>query len=205
MEKNGKDLDISKEKYNFKKDNQVLTVTNVEKSETGVYQCLSENSEGVLLKEAILKVIDPITIHESSRDSYKIVQGGMLKLAVVADTDPSLTLQYKWMFNDHQGNESEIKSNEYWKLSWPINKQLTIDVSNVTDPTILVSLAGYYSVKIYHNYDEKVINITVETDVFPTADIVSVSPNTNTTNTAQQTNSNAAICIVVAAIFSLFY
>lgn len=115
--------------------------------------------------------LDPITVRKRPLDNYKIAPGDILNLAVVADTDPSLTLQYKWMFNDHQGNESEIKSNEYWKLSWPINKQLTIDVSNVTDPTILVSLAGYYIVKIYHNYDEKVINITVETDVFPTADI----------------------------------
>ncbi|XP_065940116.1 neural cell adhesion molecule L1 isoform X2 [Magallana gigas] len=203
--KNGVDLVIAGGKYILAENSQVLTVTGVQKSDTGVYQCLSENSEGVLLKEAILKVIDPITVRKRPLDNYKIAPGDILNLAVVADTDPSLTLQYKWMFNDHQGNESEIKSNEYWKLSWPINKQLTIDVSNVTDPTILVSLAGYYSVKIYHNYDEKVINITVETDVFPTADIVSVSPNTNTTNTAQQTNSNAAICIVVAAIFSLFY
>nr|XP_011419232.2 contactin-1 isoform X2 [Crassostrea gigas] len=203
--KNGVDLVIAGGKYILAENSQVLTVTDVQKSDTGVYQCLSENSEGVLLKEAILKVIDPITVRKRPLDNYKIAPGDILNLAVVADTDPSLTLQYKWMFNDHQGNESEIKSNEYWKLSWPINKQLTIDVSNVTDPTILVSLAGYYIVKIYHNYDEKVINITVETDVFPTADIVSVSPNTNTTNTAQQTNSNAAICIVVAAIFSLFY
>eukprot|EP00105_Crassostrea_gigas_P041624 XP_019925772.1 PREDICTED: contactin-1 [Crassostrea gigas] len=193
--KNGVDLVIAGGKYILAENSQVLTVTDVQKSDTGVYQCLSENSEGVLLKEAILKVIDPITVRKRPLDNYKIAPGDILNLAVVADTDPSLTLQYKWMFNDHQGNESEIKSNEYWKLSWPINKQLTIDVSNVTDPTILVSLAGYYSVKIYHNYDEKVINITVETDVFPTADIVSVSPNTNTTNTAQQTNSNAAICI----------
>eukprot|EP00105_Crassostrea_gigas_P005580 XP_011419232.1 PREDICTED: contactin-1-like isoform X1 [Crassostrea gigas] len=203
--KNGVDLVIAGGKYILAENSQVLTVTDVQKSDTGVYQCLSENSEGVLLKEAILKVIDPITVRKRPLDNYKIAPGDILNLAVVADTDPSLTLQYKWMFNDHQGNESEIKSNEYWKLSWPINKQLTIDVSNVTDPTILVSLAGYYIVKIYHNYDEKVINITVETDVFPTADIVSVSPNTNTTNTAQQTNSNAAICIIVAGIFSLFY
>ena len=37
--------------------NRVLTVTDVQNvSDTGVYQCMSENSEGVLLKEAILKV-----------------------------------------------------------------------------------------------------------------------------------------------------
>uniref|UniRef100_K1Q477 Neural cell adhesion molecule L1 n=1 Tax=Magallana gigas TaxID=29159 RepID=K1Q477_MAGGI len=141
--KNGVDLVIAGGKYILAENSQVLTVTDVQKSDTGVYQCLSENSEGVLLKEAILKVIDPITVRKRPLDNYKIAPGDILNLAVVADTDPSLTLQYKWMFNDHQGNESEIK----------------------------ISLAGYYSVKIYHNYDEKVINITVETDVFPTADI----------------------------------
>ena len=37
--------------------NRVLTVTDVQNvSDTGVYQCMSVNSEGVLLKEAILKV-----------------------------------------------------------------------------------------------------------------------------------------------------
>lgn len=36
---------------------KALTVIDVQKSNTGVYQCMSENSEGVLLKEAILNVI----------------------------------------------------------------------------------------------------------------------------------------------------
>nr|XP_034301542.1 contactin-3-like isoform X1 [Crassostrea gigas] len=171
--KNGKDLDISKEKYNIKKDNQVLTVTDVQKSDTGVYQCLSENSEGVLLKEAILKVIDPITIHESSRDSYKIVQGGMLKLAVVADTDPSLTLQYKWMFTDHQGNEKEIETNKYWSISRPVQNNLTIDLRQITDPSILFSLTGYYSVIVHHKYDQKRIYFTVRTDTMET-DIITM-------------------------------
>lgn len=45
------------EKYILRENNQVLTVTDVQKSDTGVYQCMSENSEGMLLKEAILKVI----------------------------------------------------------------------------------------------------------------------------------------------------
>lgn len=35
---------------------QVLSLKDVQKSDSGVYQCMSENSEGVLLKEAILKV-----------------------------------------------------------------------------------------------------------------------------------------------------
>lgn len=34
----------------------MLSVKDVQKSDSGVYQCMSENSEGVLLKEAILKV-----------------------------------------------------------------------------------------------------------------------------------------------------
>lgn len=41
----------------------MLTVTDVQKSDTGVYQCMSENSEGVLLKEAILKVIGKLRIN----------------------------------------------------------------------------------------------------------------------------------------------
>lgn len=58
-------------------------------------------------------LIDPITIRERPLDRYKIVPGEVLNLAVVADTDPFLTLQYNWMFTDRQGNKKEIESNEY--------------------------------------------------------------------------------------------
>lgn len=44
-------------KYILSENSKVLTLTSVQKSDTGVYQCMSENSEGMLLKEAILKVI----------------------------------------------------------------------------------------------------------------------------------------------------
>lgn len=44
-------------KYILSENSKVLAVTDVQQSDTGVYQCMSENSEGALLKEAILKVI----------------------------------------------------------------------------------------------------------------------------------------------------
>ena len=44
-------------KYILFDNNSVLTVTDVQNvSDTGVYQCMSENSVGVLLEEAILMV-----------------------------------------------------------------------------------------------------------------------------------------------------
>lgn len=91
--------------------------------------------------------------------------GDVLNLAVVADTDPSLTLQYKWMFTDHQGNEKEIESNKYWSISRPVQNNLTIDLRQITDPSIFVSLTGYYSVIVYHKYDQKRIYFTVQTDI----------------------------------------
>lgn len=46
------------DKYILSNNNEVLTVTNVQKgSDSGAFQCMSENSEGVLFKEALLKVI----------------------------------------------------------------------------------------------------------------------------------------------------
>lgn len=45
-------------KYTLSENSKVLQITDVQKgSDTGAYQCLSENSEGVLLKEAILNAI----------------------------------------------------------------------------------------------------------------------------------------------------
>lgn len=58
--KNGVDLKIDGGKYLLGENSQVLSFKDVQKSDSGVYQCMSENSEGVLLKEAILKVTDPI-------------------------------------------------------------------------------------------------------------------------------------------------
>lgn len=108
-------------------------------------------------------LIDPITIRERPLDRYKIVPGEVLNLAVVADTDPFLTLQYNWMFTDRQGNKKEIESNEYWKFSRPINNNLTIDVGLGTDPGIVYSLTGNYEIRIYHSYDQKFIIVTIET------------------------------------------
>uniref|UniRef100_A0A8W8NA32 Ig-like domain-containing protein n=1 Tax=Magallana gigas TaxID=29159 RepID=A0A8W8NA32_MAGGI len=154
-------VDLNRETYHLTENSQVLTVTNVQKSDTGVYQCISENSEGVLLKEAILKVIDQIKILEEPPNTYHIKIGDVLKVEIVADADPSFTLQYKWMFTDHKGNETEIESNKYWNVSWPIQNELTIDVRNVTDE-FLNSLTGHYSVKVYHSIDQTSFNFTVE-------------------------------------------
>lgn len=65
------------------------------------------------------------------------------------------------MFTDHKGNETEIESNKYWNVSWPIQNELTIDVRNVTDE-FLNSLTGHYSVKVYHSIDQTSFNFTVE-------------------------------------------
>lgn len=104
---------------------------------------------------------DPITIHERPRNTYHIRIGDVLKVVIVADADPSFTLQYKWMFTDSKGNETEIESNEYRNVSWPIQNNLTIDVRNVTED-ILDSLTGHYSVKVYHSIDQKSFNFTVK-------------------------------------------
>lgn len=110
----------------------------------------------------IIFLTDPITIRDKGpQNNYYIKTGDVLNLAVFAATDPSFTLQYKWMFINHIGNETEIQSNKYWEISWPIQNNLTIDVRNVTKD-IFDSLTGYYSVKIYHNIDLRIVNFTVE-------------------------------------------
>lgn len=74
------------------------------------------------------------------------------------------------MFIDNQGNKRGIESNEYWKISWPNSNNLTIDLRQVTDPGVVYSLTGEYKLKIYHNYDEKFIIVTIETDINTTGE-----------------------------------
>lgn len=62
-------------KYIISENSKVLEVTDVQKgSDTGAYQCMSENSEGVLLKEAILKVIGKYIVIDL--DPFVIGLGG---------------------------------------------------------------------------------------------------------------------------------
>ena len=121
--------------------------------------------------------VDPITIRKRPLSSYKIMPGEVLNLAVIADSEPSLTLQYKWTFMDLQGNQKEIENNEFWKIS---NNSLTIDVSQVSDPWVVT---GFYSVKIYHKYDQKIINITVETATISAEDADQEMSDTTTIET----------------------
>ena len=120
--------------------------------------------------EQVLNLIfvDRIKIRERPLSSYKILPGDVLNLAVIANSDPFFPLNYIWMFTNLQGNQKEIESNAFWKISWPNNNILTIDVRQVSDPGVVFSLTGDYSVKIYHNYAQKIINITVETDIITT-------------------------------------
>lgn len=123
--------------------------------------------------------------------------GKPLVLTVVADhTDPALTLQYQWMFTDHKGNERKIESNKHWKISWPYNN-LIIDVSHVTDPSVLLSLTGYYSVIIYNKYEQKVINITLETNIAFT-DIISTDIGNTDSSTDYITGRGKTITLCLA-------
>ncbi|XP_055998427.1 contactin-3-like isoform X2 [Ostrea edulis] len=192
--KNGADLSIDGNKYILSNNNEVLTVTNVQKgSDSGAFQCMSENSEGVLFKEALLKVIDPIKIIERPLGNYKLMPGDMLSLGIIASSEPSLSLRYKWLFINHEGKEEVVKDNAYWKISRPQFNNLTIDVSQVSDPGVVLSLTGQYVVEIFHNYDMEKINVTVETEIIST--IAPRSP------IVQQANLNFLIYIAVAVVF----
>ena len=112
--------------------------------------------------------VDTMTIRERPLSSYKILPGDVLNLAVIVDSDPFLTPQYIWMFTNLQGNQKKIDSNQFWKISWPTNNNLTIDVRQVSDPWVVFSLTGGYSVNISNKHDHKIISITVETDIVTT-------------------------------------
>lgn len=96
--------------------------------------------------------------------------GDMLSLGIIASSEPSLSLRYKWLFINHEGKEEVVKDNAYWKISRPQFNNLTIDVSQVSDPGVVLSLTGQYVVEIFHNYDMEKINVTVETEIISTSE-----------------------------------
>lgn len=192
--KNGVALQIDGIKYILSPDQQMLIVTNVQKgSDSGAFQCMSENSEGVLFKEALLKVIDPITIIQRPKGSYKIMPGDKISLGVLATSEPSLSLRYKWTFINLQGEEQVVKDNDIWKISRPTLNNLTVDVSQVSDPSVVLSVSGEYVVDVFHNYDSERIKVTVETEIITT--VAPMAP------IVQKANMNFIIYIAVGVVF----
>ncbi|XP_065941031.1 neural cell adhesion molecule L1-like [Magallana gigas] len=102
--KNGVDLEFDEEKYILTENSKALTVIDVQKSDTGVYQCVSENSEGVLLKEAILNVIDPlrtdITTHNivTNITFDNITTTGATMTTTVKQTEPQTGIIVAFVF-----------------------------------------------------------------------------------------------------------
>ncbi|XP_062569429.1 neurofascin-like [Saccostrea cucullata] len=171
--KNGVALQIDGGKYIVSSNQQMLIVTNVQKAlDSGAFQCMSENSEGVLLKDALLKVIDPITIIQRPQGSYKIMPGDKISLGVLSTSEPSLSLRYNWTFISLQGEEQVVKDNDIWKISRPTLNNLTIDVSQVSDPSVVLGVSGEYVVDVFHNYDSERIKVTVETEIITTGKLV---------------------------------
>jgi hypothetical protein len=96
--------------------------------------------------------------------------GDKVSLGIKANSEPTLLLRFKWIFINHEGREEVVKDTANWKIfRSKDSSNLTIDVSQVTDPGVVLSLTGQYIVEIFHNYDMEKLNVTVKTEIITTS------------------------------------
>ncbi|XP_048727971.2 neuroglian-like isoform X3 [Ostrea edulis] len=169
--KNGRDIGASQVgvEYLVSQDMKELTVLDVMKAtsarpgSTGSYQCVSENSEGMIFKDAFLAVIDPIKILLRPEKSYRVDRESLLSLAVDAVTDPALNLRYRWRFTDSNNITINVANSASWMLSND-NKNLTINTQGL-DKEEFFRIIGRYTIEVYHSYDAEFVHIDVVTNV----------------------------------------
>ncbi|XP_062591175.1 neuroglian-like isoform X1 [Saccostrea cucullata] len=171
--KNGRDIGASQVglKYLVSSDMKELTVLEVEKptptrpgsGSTGSYQCVSENSEGMIFKDAFLAVIDAIQVFLKPEKSYRIDRESVLTLAVDAKTDPALSLRYKWRFTNLDNDTISVPNKGQWRLS-NNNRNLTINARGLNKEQFF-NIIGRYSVEVYHQYDAEFVHVDIVTDI----------------------------------------
>ncbi|KAK3087670.1 hypothetical protein FSP39_008976 [Pinctada imbricata] len=178
--KNGEDIPADQfgqgKKYSLSNDKKVLTVKDVKKGvDTGNFQCESHNSEGMLFKDAFLKVIEPIVVSspQESVVDMEISLGDVLNLGVLASTEPSLTLRYVWEYESDSSDPNQpaqpitVDNNLYWTL-FNGRRNLSIDTTVFGDEEKRIfEVVGQYRVKVYHEYQSKMVTFNVFTNIVP--------------------------------------
>nr|XP_022337546.1 neuroglian-like isoform X2 [Crassostrea virginica] len=169
--KNGKDISASRGvEFSVSSDMRELTVLETKKptptraGSTGSYQCVSENSEGMILKDAFLAVLDPIRIITRPEKSYNIDRESLVSLAVDATTDPALSLQYRWRFRNANNQTTPISSTGGAYALSNGNRNLTINAQGLKKQDFF-QLIGRYYVEIYHQYDAEFVHVDIVTDI----------------------------------------
>ncbi|KAK3598217.1 hypothetical protein CHS0354_003475 [Potamilus streckersoni] len=165
----------------FSADLRQLTIPNVKKTDTMCLQCLVHNFRdygpnpkpdivGITFGDACLTVLDPINILSGFPEKQKVQPGDIINFTISAQTDPleQGNLRYDWYIGGKRypdnfpiGTWSHII-----RLNMG-NRHIEIDTSTLKshDDRLFQALMGNLSVRVYHNFDERIISTELYTEI----------------------------------------
>ncbi|XP_033727547.1 neurofascin-like isoform X2 [Pecten maximus] len=159
------------QRYRKEANGKVLIVNKVQKTNTGSFQCMTSNSEGVFMRDATLVVIDPIVVTYTPPEEMELLPEEVKYLAVDATTDPLFTLKYSWSFTNKDGDifyNNDVGDN--FGSNFPEELVLSSDRSNLTlnganlEGGEIFKLVGSYKLRVFHDHEEKTYFSEVTTD-----------------------------------------
>ncbi|ESO94092.1 hypothetical protein LOTGIDRAFT_239531 [Lottia gigantea] len=142
-------------KYEYADDQKTLIVKNVQKpNDVTCFQCIVKNDIGEVFDDGCLDVIDPILITYRPPAVQEIIKDQTVNLTITATTDPSMTLQYKWYFN----NVTYLDVPPFVTYD-PVTMVTFIDTTDLSDEDYR-KINGTYIREVFHKFER--VNITME-------------------------------------------
>uniref|UniRef100_A0A2C9KVQ7 Ig-like domain-containing protein n=1 Tax=Biomphalaria glabrata TaxID=6526 RepID=A0A2C9KVQ7_BIOGL len=148
-----------------------LTIKSVQKPDDIMcVMCIVSNSVGQTMGEACVNVILPIYLAKPINANQYIAYGNSIDLTVLAKSDISQQLNYKWT---HFRNKSDLVGEEpTFTFYDPMKKVAYINTTGMTEADYQ-SVGGEYVVNISHLYDYRIERIHVTLQDKPAPDDIS--------------------------------
>ncbi|BFZ21235.1 hypothetical protein BsWGS_24274 [Bradybaena similaris] len=155
-QKTGSHTDPSK--FQFTNGNRTLTVMKVKKAtDIMCVQCEITNQVDTTWADACLTVILPIRIEKQPPAEQEIDHGDTIDLTVLATTDPSMTLSYRWEYDNLTYTGSDLPPHMFYDAT---SFLAYINTSLLTEEEFN-TVGGTYRRIIYHSFDIATVETVV--------------------------------------------